>query len=135
MNTMKILVLGGTGAMGTHLLDILSQHGADVTVTSRSHSGVDGTVRYLKGNAHDIGFLLPVLDRQHWAREAEKKLISRMRIYLLTSRREFITPKTRIRKFTEKKLLYRVSRFKVSQLIFTTTDPVEKLAIPSTSYI
>lgn len=32
---MKILILGGTGAMGVHVSDLLSQKGYDVVVTSR----------------------------------------------------------------------------------------------------
>ena len=32
---MKVLVLGGTGAMGTHLVSILAEAGMKVDVTSR----------------------------------------------------------------------------------------------------
>lgn len=64
---MKILVLGGTGAMGTHLVDLLCQQGHEVTVTSRSRSDTVGQVRYLKGDAHDPHFLNPILVSKHWS--------------------------------------------------------------------
>lgn len=64
---MKILVLGGTGAMGTYLVDILNRQGYEVTVTSRSKAGMTGHVRYLRGNAHDPRFLNPILGGQRWS--------------------------------------------------------------------
>lgn len=64
---MKILVLGGTGAMGTYLVDILSQRGHHVTVTSRSRAGVTTHVRYLKGDAHEASFLDPLLANGQWS--------------------------------------------------------------------
>ena len=67
MNTMKVLALGGTGAMGKHLVDILSQQGYEVTVTSRSMAGMVGHVRYLKGNAHDPCFLNQILASERWS--------------------------------------------------------------------
>lgn len=55
---MKILVLGGTGAMGVDLVKILGERGENVTVTSRSErkSAFDN-VKYVKGDAHDTVFL------------------------------------------------------------------------------
>jgi nucleoside-diphosphate-sugar epimerase len=61
---MKVLVLGGTGAMGVHLVKLLAGNGAETFVTSR-RSHTDGKVRYIQGNAHDIGFLQTVL-QEHW---------------------------------------------------------------------
>ena len=59
---MKILVLGGTGAMGVDLVRILAQHSEDVTVTSRSERKSDlSNVRYIQGNAHDTDFLKMLL--------------------------------------------------------------------------
>lgn len=59
---MKILVLGGTGAMGVDLVKILAQRGAVVTVTSRTErkSAFD-TVEYVQGDAHDTAFLKTLL--------------------------------------------------------------------------
>ena len=67
MNTKKILILGGTGAMGTHLVDLLNQQGHEVTVTSRSRSDTAGHVHYQKGDAHDLRFLNPILAKERWA--------------------------------------------------------------------
>lgn len=64
---MKILLLGGTGAMGKHLADILlAQDGNDVTVTTRKFINSDkDQLRYLNGNAHDPRFLETVL-KEKW---------------------------------------------------------------------
>ncbi|MBA2881482.1 nucleoside-diphosphate-sugar epimerase [Desulfosalsimonas propionicica] len=53
---MRILVLGGTGAMGAHLVDILSQNGSELFVTSRSPQKSKSSVSYLQGNAKDFVF-------------------------------------------------------------------------------
>ena len=53
----RILVLGGTGAMGIYLVPLLLKAGAEVFVTSRrEHQSKDG-LAYIIGNAHDIGFV------------------------------------------------------------------------------
>lgn len=66
MNARKILVLGGTGAMGTHLVSLLSQQGYELLVTSRTRSDTVGHVRYLQGDAHDLHFLNPILACEKW---------------------------------------------------------------------
>ena len=59
---MKILVLGGTGAMGVDLVKILGERGEDVTVTSRSErKSAFENVQYVKGDAHDTEFLKSLL--------------------------------------------------------------------------
>lgn len=62
---MKVLVLGGTGAMGVHLVSLLAERGSHVVVTSRSRSGHDGNVEYITGNARDESFISGLLS-QHW---------------------------------------------------------------------
>lgn len=64
---MNILVLGGTGAMGSYLVELLSQQGHRITVTSRSRSDETTRVRYVKGDAHDPRFLDPILASQQWS--------------------------------------------------------------------
>jgi nucleoside-diphosphate-sugar epimerase len=54
---MKVLVLGGTGAMGVHLVKLLSDSGNNVTVTSRSITKSSKNVNYVCGNAHEDVFL------------------------------------------------------------------------------
>jgi nucleoside-diphosphate-sugar epimerase len=58
---MKILVLGGTGAMGAHLVDILAARSADVTATSRSKQITKGSVKFIQGNAKDPTFFEKLL--------------------------------------------------------------------------
>lgn len=54
---MKVLILGGTGAMGVHLVDILAARGVDVYVTSRQAHEDRANVHYLVGDGHDLDFL------------------------------------------------------------------------------
>lgn len=63
---MKILILGGTGAMGVDLVKILARRGENVIVTSRSEqvSKFDN-VRYVKGDAHDTAFLQSLLGKEY----------------------------------------------------------------------
>ena len=59
---MKILILGGTGAMGVHLVDLLSPNSdCRITVTSRSRREGKGNVSYAQGNGHDMAFLNTLL--------------------------------------------------------------------------
>lgn len=58
---MKILVLGGTGAMGIHLVKLLSERGDKVFVTSRREQEATPNITYLKGDAHNDTFLESLL--------------------------------------------------------------------------
>lgn len=62
---MKILVLGGTGAMGQPLVQILSKDN-DVYVTSRKERISEGRIKYICGNAKDKCFLENILIDNHW---------------------------------------------------------------------
>lgn len=56
----SVLILGGTGAMGKPLQDVLLNKGFEVSVTSRSkHESSD--ITFYQGNAHDIGFMKRLL--------------------------------------------------------------------------
>lgn len=60
--TRKVLLLGGTGAMGANLSQLLMRNGWNVTVTSRSRSGIsENGIAYARGNAHDPAFLKDIL--------------------------------------------------------------------------
>ena len=59
---MRILVLGGTGAMGIHVVDLLAQKGNDVYVTSRRTNSSEGNISYLKGDAKNLDFLTSLLN-------------------------------------------------------------------------
>lgn len=59
---MKILVLGGTGAMGVHLVEILSKRNDNqVIVSSRRKLVGKDNIFYVQGNAHDLNFLYQLL--------------------------------------------------------------------------
>lgn len=60
---MKILVLGGTGALGIPTVNDLSRNN-DVFVTSRSKHSAYGRVKYLQGDAHSITFLKEILNKK-----------------------------------------------------------------------
>ncbi len=62
---MQILILGGTGAMGVPLVQILSQDN-DVYVTSRKERPSVGRIKYIKGNAKERIFLEGILQSKHW---------------------------------------------------------------------
>lgn len=63
---MKILILGGTGAMGKELVDILSMSSNDIYVTSRKKikSSKDNII-YFQGNAHNNLFLNSILKKKY----------------------------------------------------------------------
>ncbi|MBR4033109.1 MAG: NAD-dependent epimerase/dehydratase family protein [Clostridia bacterium] len=62
---MKILVLGGTGAMGIHLIKLLENNGVEVFVTTRRQVMSHGAIRYIQGNARNLDFLKGLLS-EHW---------------------------------------------------------------------
>lgn len=62
---MKVLILGGTEAIGSYLVNILSENHIDTTVTTRRFHDNISYVTYVCGNAHDNDFLNQ-LCAQHW---------------------------------------------------------------------
>ena len=53
-----VLILGGTGAMGTHLCKKLDNGEIEVTVTSRKERNSDSpNLKYIRGNAKEISFI------------------------------------------------------------------------------
>lgn len=64
----NILILGGTGAMGEHLVKILSENTDNqIYVTSRSkHSSETSNIFYIEGNARENDFLLQILSKKEW---------------------------------------------------------------------
>lgn len=62
---MKILILGGTGAIGSPLADILANRNNDVYVTTRrKRETLKKNVNYIIGNAHENGFINSVLKQK-----------------------------------------------------------------------
>lgn len=60
----NILVLGGTGAMGKHLVNLLVERGDRVSVTTRSVRESSGNLEYIQGNAKEDSFFTPLLARK-----------------------------------------------------------------------
>ncbi|MGR5306678.1 NAD-dependent epimerase/dehydratase family protein [Vibrio mediterranei] len=63
---MKVLMLGGTGAMGSNLADIMSTDDFEVYITTRAKRKNYGNVTYLIGNAKDSAFLSSILESEYW---------------------------------------------------------------------
>lgn len=65
---MKILVLGGTGAMGGHLVNLVSQDKSNcVYVTSRTHRETQlNNTKYIQGNAHELSFIKTLLEENRF---------------------------------------------------------------------
>lgn len=59
-----MLILGGTGAMGSHLVNELKNSQWQITVTSRSERQSEANITYVKGNAHEVEFLKSLLDKK-----------------------------------------------------------------------
>lgn len=64
---MKILLLGGTGAIGTHLQTILEQKDChNIYITTRRNNVISsGNIHYIFGNAHSFSFLEDIL-KEKW---------------------------------------------------------------------
>ncbi len=63
---MNILILGGTGAMGTPLVDILSEiQTNEIYITSRSVRDSHNNIHYIQGDAHDLTFIKYVLNSHY----------------------------------------------------------------------
>lgn len=58
----KILILGGTGAMGAHLVSILENTEHQVYVTTRKQRTNRRNITYVQGNAHNDAFIFPLLN-------------------------------------------------------------------------
>lgn len=62
---MRILLLGGTGAMGVSLKKILAERGDEVFISSRTTHDSENNIHYLLGNAHDDQFLSDILKSRY----------------------------------------------------------------------
>ena len=58
---MRVLVLGGTGAIGSHIVHELANGGCEVVVTSRTHRESRASVSYRQGNARELQFVKELL--------------------------------------------------------------------------
>lgn len=105
---MKILILGGTGAMGADLVRILAKQDEDLTVTSRSARCSEfGNVRYVQGDARNVEFLKKLLKESYDAiidfmyyNTAEFKL--RRDLFLRTTKQYIFLSSSRVYANSEK---------------------------------
>lgn len=58
---MRVLLLGGTGAMGVHLARLLSSSGVETIITTRKHRSSMDNITIIQGDAHDINFVERIL--------------------------------------------------------------------------
>lgn len=63
---MDILILGGTGAMGSHVSKILKEKGNNIFITSRNKKENYENITYLRGNAKDLNFIKELCCKKHW---------------------------------------------------------------------
>lgn len=63
---MKVLLLGGTGVIGTYLLQLLKEQDIEVFVTSRRCIKSHENLHYIQGNAKDLVFLHECLQIHKW---------------------------------------------------------------------
>lgn len=62
---MNILILGGTGAIGSFLVDFLyKEKRKDVFVTTRRKISDKDNIRFIQGNAHEFSFLSQICSRK-----------------------------------------------------------------------
>ena len=61
---MRVLVLGGTGAMGNPLVNLLGECD-DVYVTSRKKREDHGNIHFIQGDAHDLSFIQQELSKNY----------------------------------------------------------------------
>ncbi|HIR87466.1 MAG TPA: NAD-dependent epimerase/dehydratase family protein [Candidatus Fimimorpha faecalis] len=62
---MRVLVLGGTGAMGEPLVRMLVERGDKIYVTSRRKRQDKGSVHYIQGDAHNLSFIKQELSKNY----------------------------------------------------------------------
>lgn len=62
---MRVLVLGGTGAMGEPLVKMLGNRGEEVYVISRRKREDKGNIHHIQGDAHDLSFIKQEIERNY----------------------------------------------------------------------
>lgn len=63
---MKILVLGGTGAMGAPVVQVLADRNNHIIVTTRQNKkSQDKNIQFVQGDAHNLDFVRGLLDKPY----------------------------------------------------------------------
>lgn len=121
---MKILVLGGTGAIGTPIVQILALRGFQVDVTTRKlRINENKSIRYIVGDAHNLLFLKKILTEEYDAildfmvyKPEEFK--ERYEIFLQSTRQYVFLSSSRVYADSPNKLIDETSK----RLLDTSTD-------------
>lgn len=84
---MRVLLLGGSGAIGTHLAKILYSLGITVCITSRYPKSTNDKISHIQGNAKDIHFLKKITETNwdaivDFMNYSEEEFIERINILL-----------------------------------------------------
>ncbi len=61
---MRILILSGTGAIGKHLSQLLADEHNELVITSRQKREGSSRLQYIRGNAKELGFVRPLLEKK-----------------------------------------------------------------------
>ena len=77
---MKVLLIGGTGAMGKHLSKILSDNCIETFVTTRKHRIDSKYIKYMVGNALEMEFLKKTMNTK-WDAIVDFMLYSSSQFY------------------------------------------------------
>lgn len=107
----KVLILGGTGAMGKALVELLDKKEYEIYITSRKKRD-SNEVQYLHGNAHDLTFLNSILNLQKW-----DSIIDFM-VYNLSEFKHIVNlilPKTKQYIFVSSARVYAPTKEKISE--------------------
>ena len=99
---MKILILGGTGAMGTPLVHILASRGNEIFITSRKQRlAEEEGIYYIKGNAREMDFLKEILSIKYDAIidfmiYSPKEFQERVELFLKNTKQYFFFSSSRV---------------------------------------
>ena len=81
---MKILLLGGTGALGSSIIPLLAkEYNNQIYVTSRRQLQSIGNIHYLQGNAKDVRFINSILEHDKFDVIVDFMLYSVRDLYLM----------------------------------------------------
>lgn len=112
ISCMKVLILGGTGAMGKPLTQLIANQNNSVFVTTRTHrTSENPQIHYICGNTHDLSFTKSVLINNHFdvivdfmSYEVEE-FRERMNLLLTSTEHYFFLSSCRVYADSKKKLL------------------------------
>lgn len=99
---MKVLILGGTGAMGVPLSKILIENGHKVYVSTRKNRTDSTGINYLCGDAHDLTFISTVLNKEKYDAivdfmiYSEEELRNRIDLFLDNTNQYFFISSARV---------------------------------------